>query len=169
MQSLFFCLSLSPVSNTVLPKTLYLHLVVSHYWRHFTDFRQFVFQEGKRYKFYPLFFSIVHSKTFIWTCFLATVQTNQGSSETFVGCSKILQLTLAALTHNFPCEPAGQAQTRPSFTETLPFLTLQTAPAHPPPPFPPSHRQLRCERPHEWVRVSGDHLLGQDLFSASSC
>lgn len=55
-----------------------------------------------------------------------------------------MQLTLAALTHNFPCEPAGQAQTRPSFTEPFPYRLSRQ-----PPPTLPSHRQLRCEQLHE--------------------
>lgn len=73
----------------------------------------------------------------------------------------ILQLTLAALTHNFPCEPAGQAQTRPSFTEPFPSRLSR----RPPPTHPPTANSDVSDCMNECECLAGDHLLGQALFS----
>lgn len=144
---LSFSLSFQIIATS--SKTMHLQLVVSCCLRHLPELRHLgrellVFSQSQRY--------------FIQTSFLATVQTVQASSQTLVGCTHLTRDT-RRFNPQFSLWTCRSGPDSPFFHGTLPF-SLQTAPAK-----PPSHCQLRHERLHEWVRVSGDHLLGRALFS----
>lgn len=143
--SLFPCLKIS----SAWPKTLYLHLVVSCWWRHLTGSRQYVYRKaGERHPTHSYWHSN-HSDTLIKRDFSPQCKQAKPPVRGLYGCTH-LAVDTRCLNPQFSLWTCRSGPDSPFFHGTLPFPTLQTAPAN-----PPSHRQLRCERLHEWVRVSG--------------